>query len=194
MLSLYPLFLKSTYCLGISKGLRPGSAALASASPCIGMQVCVSAYRTQPDNWRFLLRTKVWCMKHRSKLQLNPCENIRTFRSLDAVHDSHHNGTQCNHPSHVVFIGTEDRAQTLLSASINKSSDYIEDLIHILGKSTVTWLLLRFYKQDSGELMLGSRSIKDYNLTHGLRRHIALVYFQPCLFQHVCLLNAKVSQ
>jgi len=55
-------------------------------------------------------------------------------------------------------------------------------------------LLLRFYNQDRGELLFGSSLIKDYNLTHGLRRHIALVYFQPCLFQHVFLLNRKVSQ
>jgi ABC-type multidrug transport system fused ATPase/permease subunit len=49
------------------------------------------------------------------------------------------------------------------------------------GKSTITSLLLRFYDPTSGEILIDSRNIKDYNLTE-LRGNMAIVPQEVLLF------------
>lgn len=49
------------------------------------------------------------------------------------------------------------------------------------GKSTIAGLLLRFYKPDSGHILIDNKDILDYNLT-GLRNNMAIVPQEVLLF------------
>ncbi|KAH6802666.1 ATP binding cassette subfamily B1 [Perilla frutescens var. frutescens] len=49
------------------------------------------------------------------------------------------------------------------------------------GKSSVIALIQRFYEPSSGRLMIDGKDIRKYNLK-SLRRHIAVVPQEPCLF------------
>nr|XP_043609174.1 ABC transporter B family member 1 [Erigeron canadensis] len=49
------------------------------------------------------------------------------------------------------------------------------------GKSSVIALIQRFYEPSSGRVMIDGKDIKKYNLK-SLRRHIAIVPQEPCLF------------
>lgn len=49
------------------------------------------------------------------------------------------------------------------------------------GKSSVIALIERFYEPSSGRIMVDGKDIRKYNLK-SLRRHIALVPQEPCLF------------
>jgi ABC-type multidrug transport system fused ATPase/permease subunit len=49
------------------------------------------------------------------------------------------------------------------------------------GKSTIAGLLLRFYKPDSGQILIDNKDILDYNLT-GLRNNMAIVPQEVLLF------------
>lgn len=49
------------------------------------------------------------------------------------------------------------------------------------GKSTIVWLLMRFYDVDSGEILINDYNIKEINI-NSLRNNIALVPQKPMLF------------
>lgn len=49
------------------------------------------------------------------------------------------------------------------------------------GKTSVTSLIQRFYEPSSGRVMIDGKDIRKYNLK-SLRRHIAVVPQEPCLF------------
>ncbi|KAG6403779.1 hypothetical protein SASPL_136011 [Salvia splendens] len=49
------------------------------------------------------------------------------------------------------------------------------------GKSSILALILRFYEPSSGRILVDGKDIRKYNLK-SLRRHIALVQQEPCLF------------
>ena len=49
------------------------------------------------------------------------------------------------------------------------------------GKSTIAWLLLRFYDVNSGEIKLSGRDIKDIDIA-SVRNNIAIVPQKPMLF------------
>ncbi|MGB8451754.1 MAG: ABC transporter ATP-binding protein [Anaerocolumna sp.] len=49
------------------------------------------------------------------------------------------------------------------------------------GKSTIAWLLLRFYDVNSGKILMNSRNIKDLNI-NSVRDNIAIVPQKPMLF------------
>ena len=57
----------------------------------------------------------------------------------------------------------------------------LSNLIYFIGKSTITQLLERFYNPDGGDINLGGKNIKDYNL-HWLRSQIGIVSQEPYLF------------
>lgn len=49
------------------------------------------------------------------------------------------------------------------------------------GKSTIAWLLLRFYDVDQGRILINGRDLKDLN-TSSIRNHMAIVPQKPMLF------------
>ncbi|KAK6126227.1 hypothetical protein DH2020_040025 [Rehmannia glutinosa] len=51
------------------------------------------------------------------------------------------------------------------------------------GKSSVISLIQRFYEPSSGRVIIDGKDIRKYNLK-SLRRHIAVVPREPCLFAH----------
>ncbi len=58
------------------------------------------------------------------------------------------------------------------------------------GKSTVAWLLLRFYDVNEGRILLGGRDIRDLDVDT-LRRNIAIVPQKPMLFSGTVAENIR---
>lgn len=66
------------------------------------------------------------------------------------------------------------------------------------GKSTIINLLSRFYEYDTGDIMIDSISIKDFEL-NALRRHVAVVLqdvflFADSLFNNITLFDPEISR
>ncbi len=61
------------------------------------------------------------------------------------------------------------------------------------GKSTITQILLRFYDQDSGEILIDGKPIQDYDL-HYLRDCFGVVSQEPVLFNGSFNYNIKYNQ
>ncbi|KAG9153943.1 hypothetical protein Leryth_022985 [Lithospermum erythrorhizon] len=61
------------------------------------------------------------------------------------------------------------------------------------GKSSVISLILRYYDPSSGRVMIDGKDIRKYNLK-ALRRHIAMVPQEPCLFATTIYENIAYGQ
>ncbi|MFU0828471.1 MAG: Xenobiotic-transporting ATPase [Lachnoclostridium sp.] len=65
------------------------------------------------------------------------------------------------------------------------------------GKSTIAWLLLRFYDADQGKILINGWDIKDLNITK-VRENVAIVPQKPMLFsgtvaQNICWGDKKAT-
>jgi len=58
------------------------------------------------------------------------------------------------------------------------------------GKSTIAWLLLRFYDADRGKILIGGNDIRDLNI-NSVRRNIAIVPQNPMLFSGTVAENIR---
>merc|ERR1719433_90997 len=58
------------------------------------------------------------------------------------------------------------------------------------GKSTIMQLIQRFYDPEAGEVLIDGHDIKDLNVRE-LRRQIAVVSQEPCLFDMSILQNIR---
>lgn len=61
------------------------------------------------------------------------------------------------------------------------------------GKSTVIQLLLRYYEQDSGSIMIDGNDIKNIDIKY-LREHISVVSQEPILFNNTIVENIKYGK
>ena len=104
-----------------------------------------------------------------------------------------------NNPPHIVFRNVgysySNNPPTLENVSIDVAAGKMTAITGPsgVGKTTLTWLLLRFLQPKSGEIIVDGRSLAEFSLTEWLD-NLAWVPQNPYLFNDTIAANIKIAR
>ncbi len=133
-------------------------------------------------------------MKEESSFQAVPSDTVQ-IDHLQSVSDQPLDGIKGQVGFHDVSFAYPERAETLSNISLNVQPGQIAAFVGPsgAGKTTITYLLPRFYEPQSGSITIDDIDIRSIPLKE-LRQHIGIVTQETYLFHDTILNNLKYAR